>query len=83
MRHILFAALFACLPAAARAECKELRDFIKQETSGPDKYVDTLGFLHDQHTDSILMLVKTTVEKGRLPQRWLFLHRDNPDTKDY
>ena len=83
MRHILFAALFACLPAAARAECRELRDFIKQETAGPDKYVDTLGFRHDHHTDSILMLVKTTVEKGRLPQRWLFLHRDNPDTKDY
>ena len=83
MRHFIFALLFALAPASAFAECRELRDFIKQETAGPDKFVDTLGFRREHHTDSVLMLVKTTVEKGRLPQRWLFLHRDNPEAKEY
>jgi hypothetical protein len=83
MRQLIFALLFFGFGSPAFAECMELRDFIKQETAGPDKYVDTLGFRREHHTDSILMLVKTTIEKGRLPQRWLFLHRDNPDARDY
>jgi hypothetical protein len=81
MRQLIAALVF--VPALAHAECMELRDFIKQETAGPDKYVDTLGFRHDHRTDSILMLVKTTTERGRLPQRWLFLHRDDPQTQTY
>ena len=83
MRQLILALLFACLAAPAYAECMELRDFIKQETAGPDKFADTLGFRHDHHTDSVLMLIKTSTEKGRLPQRWLFLHRDDPSAKDY
>ena len=83
MRHPFIALLVFVLPAPAYSECLEMRDFIKQETAGPDKFVDTLGFRHDHHTDSVLMLVKTTIEKGRLPQRWLFLHRDNPEAKEY
>jgi hypothetical protein len=81
MRQLIAALVF--VPTLVHAECMELRDFIKQETAGPDKYVDTLGFRHDHHTDSILMLVKTTTERGRLPKRWLFLHRDDPQTQSY
>ena len=83
MRHIYLAPLFLGLATPAFADCMELRDFIKQETAGPDKFVDTLGFRHDHRTDSVLMLVKTTTEKGRLPQRWLFLHRDDPKSQSY
>ena len=81
MRPFFFALVFA--PATAFAECQDLRDFIKQETAGQDKYVDTLGFRREHHTDSVLMLVKTSVEKGRLPQRWLFLHRDDSLSQTY
>ena len=83
MRHILLALALVLAPSLARAECGELRDFIKQETAGPDKYVDTFSFRHDHRADSVLMLVKTTTEKGRLPQRWLFLHRDDPKSAAY
>jgi hypothetical protein len=61
----------------------ELRDFIKQETAGADKYVDTFSFRRDRRADSILMLVKASTEKGRLPQRWLFLHKDDPASQSY
>ena len=78
MRHMLLALALSAISTGAHAECMELRDFIKQETAGPDKYVDTFSFRRDHHADSVLMLVKTTTEKGRLPQRWLFLHKDDP-----
>jgi hypothetical protein len=83
MRQTLFALALVLLPTLAKAECMELHDFIKQETAGPDKYVDTFSFRHDRRADSILMLVKASTEKGRLPQRWLFLHKDDPDSKSY
>ena len=83
MRHLLCALAVCFTPTLAHAECMELRDFIKQETAGPDKFVDTFSFRREHRSDSVLMLVKTTVEKGRLPQRWLFLHRDDPKSKDY
>jgi hypothetical protein len=83
MRQLCLALLFALAPSLAFAECGELRDFIKQETAGPDKYVDTFGFRRDHRTDSVLMLIKHTTERGRLPQRWLFLHRDDPKATGY
>ncbi len=83
MRQLFYALALALAPSLAHAECRELRDFIKQETAGPDKFVDTFGFRRDHHTDSVLMLVKHTTEKGHLPQRWLFLHRDDPKATAY
>ena len=83
MRHLCLAALFALSPALARAECAPLRDFIKQETQGDDKYVDTFSFRRDHRADSVLMLVKHTIERGHLPDRWLFLHRDDPASAAY
>jgi hypothetical protein len=83
MRQLIFAALFVLAPALAQAECLELRDFIKQETAGDDKYVDTFSFRRDHRADSVLMLVKHTVERGHLPDRWLFLHRDDPKALAY
>jgi hypothetical protein len=82
MRY-LFLALALLSPSLARAECLEIRDFIKQETTGEDKYVDTFAFRRDHRADSVLMLVKHTVEKGHLPTRWLFLHKDDPKAKQY
>ena len=76
MRRLALALLL--LPSLAHAECLELHDFIKQETAGEDKYVDTFSFRRDHRADSVLMLVKHTTQKGRLPDRWLFLHRDDP-----
>ena len=61
--------------APAQAECKDLKQFIKDETAGAEKYVDTFSFRRNHKADSVLMLVKDSVEKGRLPKRWLFLHR--------
>jgi hypothetical protein len=83
MRHLLLALAFLLLPALAHAECLALSDFVKQETTGDDKYVDTFSFRRDHRADSVLMLVKHTVEKGRLPTRWLFLHRDDPQATTY
>jgi hypothetical protein len=83
MRQLLFAAPFVLLPALARAECLVLHDFIKQETAGEDKYVDTFSFRRDHRADSVLMFVKHTVEKGHLPDRWLFLHRDDATSDAY
>jgi hypothetical protein len=68
-------------PAHA-AECGDLKQFIKDETAGPDKFVDTFSFRRNHRADSVLMLVKDSVQKGRLPKRWLFLHRGEKDT-DY
>jgi hypothetical protein len=70
------------LSTHAQAECKDLKQFIKDETAGAEKYVDTFSFRRDHRADSVLMLVKATVEKGRLPKRWLFLHRDDPASTD-
>ncbi len=72
------AVLLLLSSAAAGAECKELHDIIKDETAGADKYVDTFSFRRDHRADNVLMLVKESVEKGKLPKRWLFLHRDDP-----
>ena len=82
MRQLCFAALFALAPALAHAECGALRDFIKQETAGDDKFVDTFSFRREHRADSVLMLVKHTAERGHLPDRWLFLHRVDPSA-DY
>jgi len=81
MRQLLFALLLA--PSLAHAACMDLRDFVKQETAGPDKYVDTFAFRKNHRADSVLMLVKHTTERGHLPQRWLFLHRDDPKSTAY
>jgi hypothetical protein len=75
MRKLILALALIVAPSLARAECLELRDFIKQETAGPDKYVDTFSFRRERRADSVLML--------RLPQRWLFLHRDDPTSAAY
>src|ERR1700678_4311525 len=68
--------------ASAHAQCGDLKQFIKDETSGPDKYVDTFSFRKNHRADSVLMLVKESVQKGQLPKRWLFLNRGPTDT-DY
>jgi hypothetical protein len=83
MRHILLALAMSLLPTLAHAECHELVDFVKQETTGDDKYVDTFAFRRDHRADSVLMLVKHSTEKGHLPTRWLFLHRDDPNSQAY
>ncbi len=83
MRQLFIAALFVLAPALAHAECRELRDFIKQEEVGDAKYVDTFSFRRDHRADNVLMLVKHTVERGHLPDRWLFLHRDDPQSLAY
>jgi hypothetical protein len=83
MRKLLFAFVLGFIPSFAHAECMEVRDLIKQETAGPDKYADTFYFRHDHRADSVLMLIKHTTERGRLPQRWLFLHRDDPKSAAY
>jgi hypothetical protein len=83
MRQLCLALLLAFAPALARAECLELHDFIKQETAGDAKYVDTFSFRRDHRADSVLMLVKHTIERGHLPDRWLFLHRDDPKSAAY
>src|ERR1700689_5578842 len=77
---VFFAATL--LSGSAHAECGDLKQFIKDETAGPDKYVDTFSFRKNHRADSVLMLVKESVEKGRLPKRWLFLHRDDPTSLD-
>ena len=68
--------------ASAHAQCGDLKQFIKDETAGPDKFVDRFSFRRNHRADSVLMLVKDSVQKGRLPKRWLFLHRTEKDT-DY
>jgi hypothetical protein len=79
---IVFGAVIAVFTGPARADCGDLNKFIRTETAGPDKYVDTFSFRRNHRADSVLMLVKDTVEKGHLPKRWLFLHRGQTDT-DY
>jgi hypothetical protein len=83
MRHLFLALAFLLLPNLAYAECLSLGDFVKQETTGDDKYVDTFSFRRDHRADSVLMLIKHTTEKGHLPTRWLFLHRDDPKALTY
>ena len=83
MRHLLLALALMLLPTLARAECLTLGDFVKQETIGDDKYVDTFAFRRDHRADSVLMLIKHTTEKGHLPTHWLFLHRDDPTVLTY
>ena len=74
--------LFGLSLGSAHAQCGDLKQFIKDETAGPDKYIDTFSFRRNHRADSVLMLVKESVQKGRLPKRWLFLHRGPTDT-DY
>jgi hypothetical protein len=78
---VFFAAIGLSL-GSAHAQCGDLKQFIKDETSGPDKYVDTFSFRRNHRADSVLMLVKESVQKGQLPKRWLFLNRGPTDT-DY
>src|SRR5271163_1298158 len=54
--------------ASAHAQCGELKQFIRDETAGPDKFVDTFSFRRNHRADSVLMLVKDSVQKGRLPK---------------
>ncbi|HXT09766.1 MAG TPA: hypothetical protein VN715_22905 [Roseiarcus sp.] len=83
MRHHLLAIALALAPTLAHAECMPLHDFIKQETAGPDKYVDTFSFRRDHRADNVLMLLKNTTQRGHLPERWLFLHRNDPQSAAY
>jgi len=69
--------------AAAGAECKTLKQFIKDQTAGAEKYVDTFTFRKNHRGDSVLMFVKESMEKGRLPKRWLFLHRGGENATDF
>jgi len=78
---VFFAATWLCL-APAHAECGDVKQFIKDETAGSDKYADTFSFRRNHRADSVLMLIKDSVQKGKLPKRWLFLHRGEKDT-DY
>jgi len=84
----LFAPLGLCgalllSTAPAAAECKDLKQFLKDETAGAEKYVDMFTFRRDHRGDSVLMFVKDSVAKGRLPKRWLFLHRDAEATTEF
>jgi hypothetical protein len=79
---VCLAAVIWLTPVAAHAECKDLQKYIKDETAGDEKYVDTFSFRRNHRADNVLMLVKDSVERGRLPRRWLFLHRDNPTSSD-
>jgi hypothetical protein len=79
---VVFCAAMALSLGAAHAQCGDLKQFIKDETAGSDKYVDTFSFRRNHRADSVLMLVKDSVQKGRLPKRWLFLNRTEKDT-DY
>jgi hypothetical protein len=69
--------------APAQAECKDLKQFLKDETAGAQKYVDTFTFRKNHRGDSVLMLMKDSVERGRLPRRWLFLHRGDANGTDF
>jgi hypothetical protein len=87
-RFSLFAPLAFCVALVlsttpAAAECKDLRQFIKDETAGTDKYVDMFTFRRDHRGDSVLMFVKDSVERGLLPKRWLFLHRGAENGTDF
>ena len=82
LASVVFFAATSLSLASARAECGDLKQFIKDETSGPDKFVDTFSFRRNHRADSVLMLVKESVQKGQLPKRWLFLNRGPTDT-DY
>ena len=68
-------ASFCLMSAPSHAECKDIVAFIHVETAGPDKFVDTFSFRKDHRGDTLLMLVKDTIEKGHLPKRWLLLKR--------
>jgi hypothetical protein len=78
-----FCALLSLSIAPAAAECKDLKQFLKDETAGADKYVDMFTFRRDRRGDSVLMFVKDSVERGRLPKRWLFLHREGENATDF
>jgi hypothetical protein len=82
LASMVFCAATGLSVAAAHAQCGDLKQFIKDETAGSDKYVDTFSFRRNHRADSVLMLVKDSVQKGQLPKRWLFLHRTEKDT-DY
>jgi hypothetical protein len=80
---IVFAALFTPQAAFAASECKELRDFERDEGKGARKYFDSFNFHRDRRGDSVLLLFKDSVEKGQPPKQWLFLHRPSPDTTSF
>jgi len=72
--------VFRLSAAPAAAECKDMKQFLRDETAGAEKYVDMFTFRRDHRGDSVLIFVKDSVEKGRLPKRWLFLHREAETT---
>ena len=70
-------------PAYADAECKDLKEFIKQETAGAQKYVDIFTFRKNHRGDNVLLLFKDTTERGQPPKHWLFLNRPSPEMSAY
>ena len=79
-----FAAALLLSPAAkAAGECKDLKQFIKDETAGAQKYVDIFTFRKNHRGDSVLLLFKDTIEKGVPPKHWLFLNRPQTETNDF
>ena len=83
MRRLLLALLLCLLPHLAHAECGAVRDFIAKETTGEDKFADTFYFRREHRADSVLLLIKHSVDRGHLPSRWIFLHKDDPKAQDY
>lgn len=89
MRNYIVFALSATLvlglarPALASAECKDLKDFIKQETAGAQKYVDIFTFRKNRRGDNVLLLFKDTTERAQPPKHWLFVNRPSPDMSAY
>lgn len=83
---VVATALSAALLAGAtpaRAECKDLKQFVKDETQGVDKFVDMFTFRKNHKGDSVLMLIKDSTQKGRPPKRWLFLHRPDAASEEF
>ena len=75
-----FALLVAVAPAYAASECKDLREFTRDEAAAVGaKYVDSFTFRRDLRGDNVLLLFKDTIEQGTPPKHWLFLNRPSPD----
>ena len=72
-------AVFAPHAARADTECKQQRDFERDEGKGLRKYVDIFSFRKDRRGDSVLMLFKDGIERGVPPKQWLFLHKPSAD----
>ena len=77
------AALVFASPASAAGECKDLKQFIKDETAGAQKYVDIFTFRKNHRGDNVLLLFKDTTERASPPKHWLFLNRPQTETSDF